>query len=368
MSPELDIMVVQGLEDQDTISPRQPESYSNTERRSDSIHQVENIRGNFVPTTPASLQRPTSAAVPMPDAEHSAFEKELFDQYFTTLEQDNDIFSRALQQHGAVSPMEDEGATIDISNSIDGKSSLEDTFTFSTHDSPPFPGSLNSLPQTMTFPSTSSRGSGKNCNRSRCASIDPYVESDSTPYSCQCTMSALKILEMLSSQFKPAEGLQCQSLVQCSASGRDSGVDLLVIALCEKMTAIFEKISASWERQLQAAARMKQKKPGVAAGVSEADPATQNDFRHSQYSRVTTGGYQIDTIEERHMVFGLLFQLQLKRLSDIMTTLRKNAMANDLESHLAILMPTNQKVMDLKAALGKITIHTQCGTCLALTS
>jgi hypothetical protein len=113
---------------------------------------------------------------------------------------------------------------------------------------------------------------------------------------------------------------------------------------------------------------MKQKKPGVAAGVSEADPATQNDFRHSQCSWVTTGGYQIDTIEERHMVFGLLFQLQLKRLSDIMTTLRKNAMANDLESHLAILMPTNQKVMDLKAALGKITIHTQCGTCLALTS
>jgi hypothetical protein len=134
------------------------------------------------------------------------------------------------------------------------------------------------------------------------------------------------------------------------------------------MTAIFEKISASWERQLHAVARMKQKKPGVAAGVSEADPATQNDFRHSQCSWVTTGGYQIDTIEERHMVFGLLFQLQLKRLSDIMTTLRKNAMANDLESHLAILMPTNQKVMDLKAALGKITIHTQCGTCLALTS
>jgi hypothetical protein len=403
MSPELDEMVVQGLEDQDTISPLQPETYSNAESRSDSIHQVENIRGNFVPTTPASLQRPTSAAVPMPDSEHSAFEKEFFDQYFTTLEQDNDIFSRALQQHGAVSPMEDEGATIDISNSsetsthsidttassqrccglVDGKSSLEDTFTFSTDDSPPFPGSLNSLPQTMTFPSTSSRGSGKSGNRSRYASIDSYVESDSTPYSCQCTRSALKILEMLSSHFKPAEGLysteqalytlkrnirKCQSLVQCSASGRDSGVELLVIVLCEKMTAIFEKISASWERQLHAVARMKQKKPGVAAGVSEADPATQNDFRHSQCSWVTTGGYQIDTIEERHMVFGLLFQLQLKRLSDIMTTLRKNAMANDLESHLAILMPTNQKVMDLKAALGKITIHTQCGTCLALTS
>jgi hypothetical protein len=131
---------------------------------------------------------------------------------------------------------------------------------------------------------------------------------------------------------------------------------LLVIVLCEKMTAIFEEISAGWERQLQAVARMKQKKSCAAAAISEVDPAMQNEFRYSQYSRITIGGYQIDTIEERHMVFGLLVQLQLKRLSDIMTTLRKNAMANDSESHLAIMMPTNQKVENLKAALDKITI------------
>jgi hypothetical protein len=250
---------------------------------------------------------------------------------------------------------------------VDDQSSLEDGFTFSTGDSSPF-RSLNSLSQPLTFPSTGSR-SGKSSHRSRCASIDSSVQSDSTPYSCQCTRSALKILEMLSSHFKPTEGLysveqalytlkrnirQCQSLVQCSASGRDSGIELLVIVLCEKMTAIFEGISAGWERQLQAVART-QKKPCAASAIGGVDPP-QNDFRYSQYSRIPIGGYQIDTIEERHLVFGLLVQLQLKRLSEIMTTLRKNAMANDLESHLAILMPTNQKVENLKAALDKITI------------
>ncbi|KAF3394297.1 hypothetical protein F1880_004586 [Penicillium rolfsii] len=186
-----------------------------------------------------------------------------------------------------------------------------------------------------------------------------------------CTKSALKILGMLSSYFKPAEGLysveqllhmlkqnliQCQLLAQCSASGRDSGVELLVIVLCEKMTAIFEKIPASW------------KEPGSEARVSDADPTTQNDFRQSQPLCVTTRGYQIDTIEERYIVFGLLFQLQLKRLSDIMTTLHKSAMADDLESHLAILMATNQKILSLIAVLCKTMIRTQGGTCRALPS
>ncbi|KAJ5961377.1 uncharacterized protein N7479_008527 [Penicillium vulpinum] len=250
---------------------------------------------------------------------------------------------------------------------VDHQFSLEDGFTFSTGDSSPF-RSLNSLSQPLTFPSTSSR-SGKSSHASRCASIDSSVQSDSTPYSCQCTRSALKILEMLSSPFKPTERLysveqalytlkrsirQCQSLVQCSASERDSGIELLVIVLCEKMTAIFEGISAGWERQLQAVA-CTQKKPCAASAIGGVDPP-QNDFRYSQYSRIPIGGYQIDTIEERHLVFGLLVQLQLKRLGEIMTTLRKNAMANNLESHLAILMPTNQKVENLKAALDKITI------------
>jgi hypothetical protein len=117
MSPELDAMVAGGLEEQNTISPVQAENYSNARSRPDSINQVENISGNFVPTTPASLQRPTSAAVPMTDADHTGLDKELFDQYFTTLEQADDMFSCALQRHSAVPLIEDGGATIDISNS-----------------------------------------------------------------------------------------------------------------------------------------------------------------------------------------------------------------------------------------------------------
>jgi hypothetical protein len=51
------------------------------------------------------------------DADHTGLDKDSFNQYFTTLEQNGDMFSCALQQHGAVPLSEDGGATIDIPNS-----------------------------------------------------------------------------------------------------------------------------------------------------------------------------------------------------------------------------------------------------------
>ncbi|KAM5507753.1 hypothetical protein McanMca71_001021 [Microsporum canis] len=279
--------------------------------------------------------------------------------------QGDDMLSHTLQRHPVVALAEDAGMSLSTH-----EQPLEDDFTISTQGSPPFPGPLNPISRTISSPGTSSRGSGKT---SHCASIDSSIGHNSSTNSCQCTRSALKILEVVSSHFKPAEGLysveqalytlkrnigQCQSIVQCSASGGDPGLKLLVIVLCEKMIAIFEGISAGWDRQLQAVARMKQTRPGGAAAAASAvnSAATQEDTWVSQYRRVTIGGYQIDTIEERHTVFGMLIQLQLKRLSDTIAKLSKNAMTENLESHLAILMPMNQKVKNLKAALDRTTL------------
>lgn len=215
------------------------------------------------------------------------------------------------------------------------------------------------------------RRSGTTSYHKRCASIDSSIEHDPSPHSCQCTRSALQILQVLSSLFKPAEDLyavektlytlkqkigKCRFLVECAASGRDSGFELLVIILCEKMTSIFEEISAAWERQLQAVARMRLRKTeGAVAVTRDVYPAPQNDNGDSQYGRVTIGGYQMDTIEERHTVFGILIQLQLKRLINIMEKLKQNAVTENLVSHLAILIPMNQKIKSLKATLGRIT-------------
>ncbi|KAM5458303.1 hypothetical protein MaudCBS49596_000216 [Microsporum audouinii] len=163
----------------------------------------------------------------------------------------DDMLSHTLQRHPVVALAEDAGMSLSTH-----EQPLEDDFTFSTHGSPPFPGPLNPISRTISSPSTSSRGSGKT---SHCASIDSSIGHNSSTNSCQCTRSALKILEVLSSHFKPAEGLysveqalytlkrnigQCQSVVRCSASGGDPGLKLLVIVLCEKMIAIFEEISA----------------------------------------------------------------------------------------------------------------------------
>ncbi|KAM5437366.1 hypothetical protein McanCB56680_002323 [Microsporum canis] len=329
------------------------------ESRPDSIHH----QAGDIPSS--SVRRPASAAVPTTVTEHADFGRELFDQYFTTLGQGDDMLSHTLQRHPVVALAEDAGMSLSTH-----EQPLEDDFTISTQGSPPFPGPLNPISRTISSPGTSSRGSGKT---SHCASIDSSIGHNSSTNSCQCTRSALKILEVVSSHFKPAEGLysveqalytlkrnigQCQSIVQCSASGGDPGLKLLVIVLCEKMIAIFEGISAGWDRQLQAVARMKQTRPGGAAAAASAvnSAATQEDTWVSQYRRVTIGGYQIDTIEERHTVFGMLIQLQLKRLSDTIAKLSKNAMTENLESHLAILMPMNQKVKNLKAALDRTTL------------
>ncbi|EEQ28918.1 uncharacterized protein MCYG_01737 [Microsporum canis CBS 113480] len=347
-------------------SPRQsrPQPSPENERPAESTAFLQDApSAGDIPSS--SVRRPASAAVPTTVTEHADFGRELFDQYFTTLGQGDDMLSHTLQRHPVVALAEDAGMSLSTH-----EQPLEDDFTISTQGSPPFPGPLNPISRTISSPGTSSRGSGKT---SHCASIDSSIGHNSSTNSCQCTRSALKILEVVSSHFKPAEGLysveqalytlkrnigQCQSIVQCSASGGDPGLKLLVIVLCEKMIAIFEGISAGWDRQLQAVARMKQTRPGGAAAAASAvnSAATQEDTWVSQYRRVTIGGYQIDTIEERHTVFGMLIQLQLKRLSDTIAKLSKNAMTENLESHLAILMPMNQKVKNLKAALDRTTL------------
>ncbi|KAH8660700.1 hypothetical protein BGZ60DRAFT_413887 [Tricladium varicosporioides] len=295
-------------------------------------------------------------------------DKEIFSQLLAPFQTSDDLFAQVLEDSHESS----DGGIVGMEDALMNLGNEHDHFTFDQHmasfaNSPQLGLVGTPTSQPIFSPATSSGNGHRNKRLSTqavsipsCHSSSGYISSDT---SCQCTATALRILETLAVHSKSGDlGTaehtlyslkgnigKCQELAQCSVCGRESGICILLIMLCEKITSAFEEVASSWEHQLEGFRRNAHR--GLEATRSSHGPLWHMDIDRI---RVIIGEYQIDTVEERCEVFSALTLLQLNKLSTLMSELRSNALASSWESHLTLLRVTGQRVKALKEALRRM--------------
>lgn len=187
---------------------------------------------------------------------------------------------------------------------------------------------------------------------------------------CECTGSALRVLEIAATPLKrtgwstseqklcflKTNISQCYALAQCTGCSQDSSLTMLVLIICEKLTAIFEEIAQWWSRSRETNKQASQREPsvGVKSSHSRDSPrqeATQRRHPKQQPPRMSLGSYQIDTLEERYKVFATLVCLQLQRLARFVTGLKGSIVSHKWTSHNAVAKVLGQRIMRLQAVL-----------------
>jgi len=212
-----------------------------------------------------------------------------------------------------------------------------------------------------------SSNSGNNCTTS--SSNPAKKQSDNTSrqrspeicltggHVCQCTATALSILEKLpipskASDLGAAEQTlyllkrsirQCYSLTQCHACWHESGFNILMIMLYEKMTGIFERLVVEKTHHIKIFTGTPSNNPN-----SGARQFLQNNESDPKQGRMLIGEYEIDTFQEHCDVFDTLFVFQLNKLGDLLSEIKRNALGANWESHLAALRPVTQRMKNLK--------------------
>ena len=187
---------------------------------------------------------------------------------------------------------------------------------------------------------------------------------------CECTGSALRVLETAATPLKRTAWStseqklcflktnisQCYALAQCTGCSQDSSLTMLVLIICEKLTAIFEEIAQWWSRSRETNRHASQRESsvGVKSSHSRDTPrpeAIQRRHSEQQPPRMSLGSYQIDTLEERYTIFATLVCLQLQRLASFVAGLRGSAVSYKWTSHSAVAKGLAQRIVRLQAVL-----------------
>ncbi|KAF6844630.1 hypothetical protein CMUS01_00920 [Colletotrichum musicola] len=136
---------------------------------------------------------------------------------------------------------------------------------------------------------------------------------------------------------------QCETLLQCQSCRSPSRVMTFLILLVEKMVAILEDISSTWESS------------SLASASDRNSAQTDMMGRAHHWLPIHLGQYQIDTVQERCEVFGYLILLQVRHFGAFLDSLRSQAERQSWESHQNALRPVSLRVRDLQEALVEMT-------------
>ncbi|PLB36811.1 uncharacterized protein BDW47DRAFT_132613 [Aspergillus candidus] len=181
---------------------------------------------------------------------------------------------------------------------------------------------------------------------------------------CECTSSALKILETVAAPLKDTDWntverklcflkqilTRCIALSRCSSCAQDSGFTMLVLVLYDKITTTIEEAAQWWKRHLDTPTRLARQ---------EAERAMHYDSREAvpweggsaQQPHMALGRYPIDTMEEHCKVLATLILLQLHRLVSLLSAARQRITSSKWEGHLALLTILRQRTKAVQVIL-----------------
>lgn len=284
------------------------------------------------------LDKPDSTGLPS-DEYPSAINDDYFSQLLESFggdheisDQDHDL-SMSPIPHSMLMPRTKTGPSGNALN-FDDPEQQSSSFASSMDLQPLLPG-----PSSQELFATSGSLFGTSSSTSQ--SNDLSSEDD-----CECTSSALKVLEVVAAPLKGTDRntverklcflkrtlTQCIDLSRCSSCTQDSGFTMLVLVLYDKITATFEETAQWWKRNLT-------------------QPAREESGRAIQPPCMAFGRYQIDTIEEHGKVLATLLLLQLHRLVSLVSATRRSITSSKCETQLTLLTVLSHRLQAVQVTL-----------------
>lgn len=185
----------------------------------------------------------------------------------------------------------------------------------------------------------------------------PSPASSHSPPSCSCMHTALGILENLEVKnsrlnldavdhvlcFKKQALTQCNAMLDCRNCNALSGFMMLLVVICEKMVASFERLATSCHDQQK---QQHHETPSGLGGWAKADGTGLGKGQS-----IFLGDYEVDLAEERWSLVRVLVMLQLKNLGNLLMRLRSVSSPWNWETHRTILVSIDRRFRDLAASL-----------------
>lgn len=221
--------------------------------------------------------------------------------------------------------------------------------------------------------SSSDDSPGKILNMS---DVDDIADDD-----CECTSTALQILERVAATISYASSLsgndwstsetkldhlkgnlsQCFTLSSCFSCHQDSGFVMLILVIYEKLASSLEEVVHELKRHLDTLRRTAANKPHPSHKRSESRDISvqqgqtagmlQGQLLQQRRPRMSLGRYQIDTAEEHSTVFATLILLQLSKLAKLVDEVKRNVVNSQWESHLILAKVLSKRMRILQGQL-----------------
>ncbi len=195
-------------------------------------------------------------------------------------------------------------------------------------------------------------------NRDDVTSRSSSTASSLSSQSCPCMHTALGILENLEVKnsrlnlyavdhvlcFKKRALAQCNAMLDCRNCNALSGFMMLLVVICEKMVASFERLATSCREQQE----QHQTPPGV-GGWRKAEGTGL-----ASGQSIFLGDYEVDLAEERWCLVRVLVMLQLKNLGNLLMRLKSVANPWNWETHRTILVSIDRRFRETAASLRRM--------------
>ncbi|KAL8699898.1 MAG: hypothetical protein Q9201_005741 [Fulgogasparrea decipioides] len=216
--------------------------------------------------------------------------------------------------------------------------------------------SKGKLPVSTTFPS--SMVAQRNCE-----SANMIRHTRSGAGSCWCMSIALDILEVLEIKnskmsleaidgilsFKKRALNQCNVMLECQGCNSHSQFMMLLVVICDKMVASFERMSLSCREVHQQITKMGDVKK--AEGLSTGDGKS-----------FFVGEYELDLDEERCYLVRQLIMLQLRNLATFELRLKGIANGWSWDAHKTMLTTIDKRLQDTAANIRRLETGSSAST------
>ena len=196
-------------------------------------------------------------------------------------------------------------------------------------------------------------------------SVSMIRHTSNTASSCRCMSTALDILEVLEIKnskmsleaidgilsFKKRALNQCNVMLECQGCNSHSQFMMLLVVICDKMVASFERLSLSCRdvhQQFNAEVESKAKKgegSAIFGGKS-----------------MSVGEYEVDLDEERCYLVRQLVMLQLRNLATFELRLKGIANGWSWDTHKTMLATIDKRLQDTAANVRRLDAHSSATT------
>ncbi|KAL8724113.1 MAG: hypothetical protein Q9166_008125 [cf. Caloplaca sp. 2 TL-2023] len=211
-------------------------------------------------------------------------------------------------------------------------------------------------------------------NREAANNMIRHTSSHSTASSCRCMSTALDILEVLEIKnskisleaidgilsFKKRALNQCNVMLECQGCNSHSQFMMLLVVICDKMVASFERLSLSC-REVHQQMHIDPSTLGNQQSQCPIQGTTNNNTKKSTEGFTIVDGkplfvgeYEVDLDEERCYLVRQLVMLQLRNLATFELRLKGIANGWSWDAHKTMLATIDKRLQDTAANIRRL--------------